>query len=111
MPYFAIELGATDQEATNFGKAAEVASFGKPAPAREVERVRIDHIESAQRADRKSWSLERGKGFIDGLTSRKGKTEPSRYALVGRDEYCLGFREGYFASDRKSSRSKNDNGR
>ena len=42
------------------------------------------------------WSPARSEGYVDGVTSRRRGTAPSRYALIGIDEYCLGFRAGYF---------------
>ena len=47
-------------------------------------------------AEQNGWSLAHAEGFVDGETSRRGGKAPSRYALIGIDEYCLGFRAGYF---------------
>lgn len=47
-------------------------------------------------AGRRGWSPDRARGYVDGVTYRaRGKT-PSKYASVGIDEYCLGFRAGYY---------------
>lgn len=46
------------------------------------------------------WSLAHAEGFVDGQTVRRRGKMPSKYALVGIDEYCAGFRAGYF--DRQS---------
>jgi hypothetical protein len=35
-------------------------------------------------------------GYVDGEVSRWRGKLPSKVALVGIDEYCLGFRAGYF---------------
>ena len=59
-------------------------------------------------AERNGWPVARAEGYVDGQISRKRGKVPSKYALVGRDEYCLGFRAGYFASDRKLPRGKRD---
>ena len=59
-------------------------------------------------AEQNGWTLAQAEGYVDGQVSRKRGTIPPKYALVGRDEYCLGFRAGYFASDRKSPRVKHD---
>ncbi|MDH3318517.1 MAG: hypothetical protein OEO84_02365 [Betaproteobacteria bacterium] len=59
-------------------------------------------------AERNGWSPTHAKGYIDGQTSRRRGMTPSKYAQVGIDQYCLGFRAGYY--DRKdpgSMRSKN----
>ena len=47
-------------------------------------------------AERNGWSLDHAKGYVDGETSRRRGKMPSRLTLVGIDEYCLGFRAGYF---------------
>lgn len=47
-------------------------------------------------AERNGWSLERAKGYVDGETFRLRAKRPSKYALIGIDEYCLGFRAGYY---------------
>lgn len=47
-------------------------------------------------AERNGWSLDHAQGYVDGETSRRRGKPPSKYALIGIDEYCLGFRAGYF---------------
>jgi hypothetical protein len=47
-------------------------------------------------AERNGWSLARAQGFVDGEISRRRGAPPSTYARVGIDEYCLGFRAGYY---------------
>ena len=47
-------------------------------------------------ADRNGWSLAHAEGYIDGETFRRRGTTPSKYAQIGIDEYCLGFRAGYY---------------
>jgi hypothetical protein len=47
-------------------------------------------------ADRNGWSLAHAKGFVDGDIARRRGTAPSKYAQIGIDEYCLGFRAGYY---------------
>jgi len=47
-------------------------------------------------AERNGWSIERAKGFVEGETCRLRGRKPSKYALVGIDEYSLGFRSGYY---------------
>ena len=51
------------------------------------------------------WSLAHAEGYIDGQTVRRRGKMPSKYALIGIDEYCAGFRAGYF--DRQSGVSGN----
>jgi hypothetical protein len=46
------------------------------------------------------WSLAHAEGYVDGQTVRRRGKLPSKYALIGIDEYCMGFRAGYF--DRQS---------
>ena len=59
-------------------------------------------------AERNDSTVTQAKGYTDGQISRKRGKVPPNYALVGRDEYCLGFRAGYFASDCKLPRAKRD---
>ena len=47
-------------------------------------------------AERNGWSLTHAKGYVDGDRTRRRGAAPSKYAQVGIDEYCLGFRAGYF---------------
>jgi hypothetical protein len=54
-------------------------------------------------ADANSWSLDYAKGYVDGETFRLRGKQPSNYALIGIDEYCLGFRAGYY--ERENPRS------
>ena len=42
------------------------------------------------------WSPDRAKGYIDGEIHRLRGEEPSKYCLIGIDEYSRGFRAGYF---------------
>ena len=48
------------------------------------------------RAKRHAWSHTRAQGFLDGEMARRRGTVPSIYVRVGMDEYCMGFRAGYF---------------
>ena len=50
------------------------------------------------------WSLAHAEGYVDGQTVRRRGKMPSKYALIGIDEYCAGFRAGYF--DRRSGDSR-----
>ena len=54
-------------------------------------------------AEHNGWSFARAEGYVDGESSRRRGKPPSQYALIGIDEYCLGFRAGYF--DRQNSGS------
>jgi hypothetical protein len=47
-------------------------------------------------AEANGWSLEHARGYVDGEAYRLRGVRPSQYALVGIDEYCLGFRAGYY---------------
>jgi len=59
-------------------------------------------------AGRNDRTVAEAEGYVDGQIARKhGKVLP-KYVLVGRDEYCMGFRAGYFASDRKLERVNRD---
>ena len=47
-------------------------------------------------AEQYGWSLSYVQGLVDGETSRRLGKAPTLQALVGIDEYSLGFRAGYF---------------
>jgi hypothetical protein len=47
-------------------------------------------------AARNGWSLTQAEGYIDGEAHRRRGMTPSKYAQIGIDEYCLGFRAGYY---------------
>jgi hypothetical protein len=47
-------------------------------------------------AKENGWSLERAEGYLDGENCRRSGILPSRYAQIGIDEYCAGFRAGYY---------------
>ena len=54
-------------------------------------------------AEKYGWSIARARGYIAGETCRRSGTAPSTYTLVGFDDYCVGFRAGFFV--RTSQRS------
>ena len=56
-------------------------------------------------AEQNGWSLAHAQGFVEGETSRRLGTAPSLHALVGIDEYSLGFRAGYFERKNQDARS------
>jgi hypothetical protein len=47
-------------------------------------------------AERNGWSLTRANGFLDGETFRRRGAMPSPYVQIGTDDYCVGFRAGYY---------------
>ena len=47
-------------------------------------------------AEQNGWSLDHAQGFVDGETCRRLGKRPARCAVIGIDEYSLGFRAGYF---------------
>lgn len=55
-------------------------------------------------AEANGWSLDFAKGYVDGETFRLRGKKPSNYVLIGIDEYCLGFRAGYY--ERRNPGSK-----
>jgi hypothetical protein len=54
-------------------------------------------------AEKYGWSIARAQGYIAGETCRRNGKVPTTYVLIGFDEYCVGFRAGYFV--RTSPRS------
>jgi len=51
-------------------------------------------------AEQNGWPVARAQGYVDGEIARKRNRVPPQIALIGCDEYCLGFRAGYFAAVR-----------
>jgi hypothetical protein len=47
-------------------------------------------------AQMNGWSMARAEGYLDGENFRRRGKTPSMYAQIGIDEYCLGFRAGYY---------------
>ena len=55
-------------------------------------------------AEQNGWTLGQAEGYIEGERSHRRGTVLSKYVLIGIDDYCLGFRAGYFATARKIAR-------
>jgi hypothetical protein len=55
-------------------------------------------------AEANGWSLDYARGYVDGETSRLRGKSLSKYVLVGIDEYCLGFRAGYYERQKPASK-------
>lgn len=51
---------------------------------------------SREVTDPEGWSPDFAVGILEGESSRRGGTKPSSFHIVGLNEYCLGFRAGYF---------------
>ena len=47
-------------------------------------------------AESNGWSLDYAKGYVDGEAYRLRGRMPSQHVRIGIDEYCLGFRAGYY---------------
>ena len=47
-------------------------------------------------AEKNGWTMARAQGFMEGSAARARGGKPSAYAGVGTDDYCTGYREGYF---------------
>ena len=47
-------------------------------------------------AEKNGWSLAQAQGYVEGETFRRRGKTPSTYAQIGIDEYCRGFRAGYY---------------
>ena len=54
-------------------------------------------------AEKNDWSLAYAEGYVEGENARRRSKTPPRYAWVGIDEYCLGFRAAYFERRNPSS--------
>jgi len=55
-------------------------------------------------AEQQGWSPGFAQGFVEGETSRRLGGTPTLHAMVGIDEYSLGFRAGFF--ERKGAASQ-----
>ena len=55
-------------------------------------------------AEKNGWSLAHAEGFVDGESFRRRSKRPPNYVLIGIDDYCQGFREGYFERKAPASR-------
>ena len=53
-------------------------------------------------AEKNGWSVEFAEGFLKGEYSRRCGARLSAYGTVGLDDYCLGFRAGYFERQHKA---------
>jgi len=42
------------------------------------------------------WSADRARGYSDGIAHRVNGIQPSKYVLVGIDDYAVAFRAGYY---------------
>lgn len=47
-------------------------------------------------AEKNNWSVSYAQGFIEGEAVRRSAQPAPRVALIGIDQYALGFRAGYF---------------
>jgi len=47
-------------------------------------------------AERNGWSLAYAEGYVEGEYHRRRGKLMGAYAAIGMDEYCLGFRAGYY---------------
>jgi hypothetical protein len=47
-------------------------------------------------AEQNGWSLTSAQGYVDGETFRKRHKAPPVHAVIGIDDYSMGFRAGYF---------------
>jgi len=54
-------------------------------------------------AERNGWSLAYAEGYVEGEYHRRRSKPMGAYVAIGMDEYCQGFRAGYF--ERKDSDS------
>jgi hypothetical protein len=57
-------------------------------------------------AEKNGWSLTRAEGYLDGENSRRLGIMPSSYVQVGIDDYCAGFRTGYYERDDAASKTR-----
>jgi hypothetical protein len=53
-------------------------------------------------AEQNGWPLAQAQGYVDGETARRRGKVPPKYVMIGIDEYCRGYRAGFFATVRNS---------
>lgn len=51
-------------------------------------------------ADQHGWTATYSEGYINGKSERRRGLVPSTFQLIGIDDYCLGYRAGYYAVER-----------
>src|SRR6185295_20189385 len=54
-------------------------------------------------SDRYGCSIAYAQGYLEGEALRTRGAPPSHYALVGIDDFAVGFRAGYFLRNRRRS--------
>ena len=54
-------------------------------------------------SDQHGCSIAYAQGYLEGETLRTRGEPPSHYALVGIDDFAVGFRAGYFLRNRRRS--------
>lgn len=47
-------------------------------------------------AETNGWSVEHARGYVEGEEARLRGETPTKYVMVGIDDYCLGYRAGYY---------------
>jgi hypothetical protein len=57
-------------------------------------------------AEKYGWTATYLEGYISGKNARRRGLVPSTFQMIGIDEYCLGYRAGYYAADRKQRVAK-----
>ena len=96
-----------DVEAVSGADEVAVPGLVETLPVFKPSVISINHRKGAGLPEHGGGTLAYETGYTDGQVARKRGEATSTYLLVGRDEYCLGFRAGYFASDRTSLRGAN----
>ncbi len=95
--------GGVPPQATDVAQGAgdnAAPDLAKPIPAIKANLFSINLGKSTGFPEQNGRTLAQDNGYIDGLSTRQRGVRPANYVLIGRDEYCLGFRAGYFAGDR-----------
>jgi len=57
-------------------------------------------------AEKHGWTATYLEGYVNGKTARRRGEAPSTFLLIGIDEYCLGYRAGYYAAERTRQGAK-----
>ncbi len=59
-------------------------------------RTSVTSIAAGLLAEKQGCSIAHAQGFLDGESARREGLKPSRYAILGTDDYARGFCAGYF---------------
>jgi hypothetical protein len=98
---FGIAMTRKEKQSDCTNKLAHMCSLDRQLPTTFERHHLTDLLKPLSKDDLKftekhNLSISRAQGYVDGETCRRRGDTPSTYARVGIDDYCAGFRAGYF---------------